>query len=64
VVPGWKYQPVVHVSQVGYYPSQPKKALIEMDKSDDDQREAVLYRLTENGYQEIKRQVRQIKVHS
>ena len=34
-IPGWKYQPVVHVSQVGYHPSQKKVAIIEVDREDE-----------------------------
>jgi len=49
VVPGWKYEPVIHVSQVGYHPSQPKKAVIELDKTDPGRIEAELCRITENG---------------
>src|SRR5262249_35107988 len=30
---GWKYTPVVHVSQVGYHPAQKKVAIIEVDSS-------------------------------
>ena len=33
-IPDWKYQPVVHVSQVGYHPHQQKIAVIELDNSD------------------------------
>jgi endoglucanase len=33
-VPGWRYQPVVHVSQVGYHPAQQKIAVIELDASE------------------------------
>ena len=33
-IPGWKYQPVVHVSQVGYHPAQKKLAIIELDRDD------------------------------
>jgi len=31
VVPGWKYTPVIQVSQLGYHPEQEKIAIIEMD---------------------------------
>jgi hypothetical protein len=54
VVPGWKYEPVIHVSQVGYHPSQPKKAVIELDKTDPGQIEAELCRITENGIVVVK----------
>lgn len=33
-IPGWKYQPVVHISQVGYHPKQEKIAIIELDSAD------------------------------
>jgi hypothetical protein len=33
-IPGWRYQPVVHVSQVGYHPAQQKVAIIELDRED------------------------------
>jgi hypothetical protein len=33
-IPGWKYQPVVHVSQVGYHPAQKKLAIVELDRDD------------------------------
>jgi endoglucanase len=33
-VPGWKYKPVVHVSQIGYHPAQKKLAIIELDRDD------------------------------
>jgi endoglucanase len=31
VLPGWIYQPVIHISQVGYHPRQTKTAIIECD---------------------------------
>jgi len=34
-IPGWKYQPVVHVSQLGYHPAQKKVAIIEVDRDDE-----------------------------
>ena len=33
-IPGWKYQPVVHVSQIGYHPAQKKLAIVELDRDD------------------------------
>jgi hypothetical protein len=33
-IPGWTYQPVVHVSQVGYHPKQKKIAIVEVDGAD------------------------------
>jgi hypothetical protein len=49
VIPGWKYTPVIHVSQVGYHPDQPKKAIIELDKTDGSGIEVELCRITGNG---------------
>jgi hypothetical protein len=34
VIPNWIDKPVVHLSQVGYHPNQPKTAFIELDKND------------------------------
>ena len=31
-IPGWKSDPVIQVSQVGYHPRQPKVAVIELDR--------------------------------
>ena len=33
-VPGWKREPMIGISQVGYHPDQQKKAVIELDRSD------------------------------
>jgi hypothetical protein len=48
-VPGWKYQPVVQVSQVGYHPAQEKVAVIETDPADARRPKAVLVRAKESG---------------
>ena len=50
---GWKYDPVVQISQVGYHPGQKKVAVIEQDKSDPDPGELVLFRLTPGGKQKV-----------
>jgi endoglucanase len=49
VIPGWKYQPVVQISQVGYHPSQSKIAIIETDKTDSDLKEARLIKIYGDG---------------
>ena len=49
VVPEWRYQPVIQISQVGYHPKQPKIAVIELDRRDTARENVVLYRITENG---------------
>ena len=48
-VPGWKHQPVVQVSQVGYHPAQEKVAVIETDPADERRPKAVLVRAKEGG---------------
>jgi endoglucanase len=48
-IPGWKYQPVVHVSQVGYHPQQKKIAIVELDKSDVARETLHVKRIAENG---------------
>ena len=53
VKPGWKYDPVIQVSQVGYAPQQPKKAVFELDPTDTEVRPATLYRLTESGREKV-----------
>ncbi len=53
-IPGWKYQPVVHVSQVGYHPKQKKVALVELDDSDAGQDALHVKRVTEGaGLEEV-----------
>jgi len=47
--PGWKYPPVVHVSQVGYHPKQKKVAIIELDNSDAASDLFHLKRISEDG---------------
>ena len=47
--PGWKYGPVVHVSQVGYHPKQKKVAIIETDRSETGNDLFHLKRISENG---------------
>jgi endoglucanase len=48
-IPGWKAEPVVHVSQVGYHPSQKKIAIIEIDPSEHESRTVRVDRVSENG---------------
>ncbi|HYF67390.1 MAG TPA: glycoside hydrolase family 9 protein [Ohtaekwangia sp.] len=52
-IPGWRHQPVVQVSQVGYHPRQQKIANIEIDLKDDRRLPVTLVRLTENGEKKI-----------
>jgi endoglucanase len=48
-VPGWRREPIVQVSQVGYHPDQPKVAVIETDARDPASGEARLRRVGETG---------------
>jgi endoglucanase len=48
-IPDWKYQPVVHVSQVGYHPQQQKLAVVELDNSDEAQDVIHVKRISEAG---------------
>jgi hypothetical protein len=50
---GWMYEPVIQVSQVGYAPDQPKKAVFELDPNDRSIARAALYRLTESGREKV-----------
>ncbi|HEY4989323.1 MAG TPA: glycoside hydrolase family 9 protein [Opitutaceae bacterium] len=52
-LPGWKSDPVVQVSQVGYHPAQQKIAVIELDRRDTDLKPATLYRATDAGLEKV-----------
>ncbi|MBQ2956376.1 MAG: glycoside hydrolase family 9 protein [Clostridia bacterium] len=49
VVEDWLYPPVIQVSQVGYLPSQPKVAFIELDERDSARPEVSLFRIDPDG---------------
>ncbi len=49
IVEGFKQQPVVHVSQVGYHSKQAKIATLELDKTETNIQQISLLRLSENG---------------
>lgn len=49
VAVGFKQKPVVHVSQVGYHPSQPKIVTVELDNSETKIAEVSLLRMSEKG---------------
>ena len=49
VMDGFKQQPVVHVSQVGYHPNQSKIATVELDKKETVIHDIELVRINENG---------------
>ena len=48
-IPGWQYEPVIQVSQVGYHPKQQKVAVIETDRSDNRRLPIQLLRVDEKG---------------
>jgi endoglucanase len=50
---GWKSQPVVHISQVGYHTKQPKIAVIEIDPSEKNIYKANLIKVNDNGEKEV-----------
>lgn len=57
-IEGWKTDPVVQVSQVGYHPGQEKVAVIQLDANDDRRLKASLLRISEDGgYETIKKAV-------
>jgi len=48
-IPGWKAEPVIQISQVGYHPKSPKVAVIELDPRDADVKPVSLYRIAATG---------------
>jgi hypothetical protein len=57
VVEHFKQKPVVHVSQVGYHPDQPKIASLELDNKETEIGEISLLRMSENGgFETVKKQ--------
>src|SRR5690606_8447532 len=51
--PRWSYGPVIQVSQIGYAPAQPKRAVIELARGVAPSGEAALYRLTAAGRERV-----------
>lgn len=49
VITGWIGDPVIHVSQVGYHPVQPKFAFIELDKNDPKRENIELVKISADG---------------
>lgn len=52
-IPGWIREPNIGFSQVGYVPSQPKTAVIEIDKMDKPQPTAEIYRIMDDGSEKL-----------
>ena len=49
MVPGWKSDPVIHVSQIGYHPGQDKVAIVEIDNNESIREMPALVRITGDG---------------
>ncbi len=49
LIPNWTEKPMIGYSQVGYFPDQAKKAIIELDVNDTPHKNASLLKLNENG---------------
>lgn len=52
-VPGWIREPNIGFSQVGYVPSQPKVAVIELDKIDKPLSKASIYKVSDDGSEKL-----------
>ena len=52
-IPGWIREPNIGFSQVGYVPSQPKVAVIELDKNDKPVANAAIYRIEDDGSEKL-----------
>lgn len=57
-VPDWTRAPNIGYSQVGYHPSQPKRAVIELDANDTARATATLFQVRPDGSHEEKLQAR------
>ena len=53
IVKDWTYSPVVQTSQVGYHPSQPKVAILELDGRQQATGNAEVYRIDADGEQRV-----------
>ncbi|MBN1821141.1 MAG: glycoside hydrolase family 9 protein [Prolixibacteraceae bacterium] len=53
IVEGFKQNPVIHVSQVGYHTNQDKTATVELDKSENNILQVEILRMSENGGKEV-----------
>ena len=52
-IPGWIREPNIGFSQVGYVPSQPKVAVVEIDKNDKPIANAAIYRINDDGSEKL-----------
>ena len=51
--PSWRRPPVIGISQVGYHPQQPKRAVLELDHREQAVEQASLFKLTLSGEKEL-----------
>ena len=49
VIPGWKRDPVIEISQIGYHPDQAKKAILELDPQTEKLEKATLLKINTEG---------------
>ncbi len=49
----WRRAPVIGISQVGYHPRQPKRAVLELDPRDESVGKASLFKLSVSGEKEL-----------
>lgn len=54
--PSWRRPPVIGISQVGYHPRQPKRAVIELDARDKPEGQARLVKMTLEGDRAVVKQ--------
>ena len=52
-IPGWIREPNIGFSQVGYIPSQPKVAVIELDKTDKPLKTASIIKIEDDGSEKV-----------
>ena len=52
-VPGWIREPNIGFSQVGYVPSQPKVAVIELDRNDKQWGNAAIFKIDDDGNEKL-----------
>ena len=52
-IPGWRSDPVIQVSQVGYHPKQRKVAVIELDRHETEFRTVSLFRVGDDGLEPV-----------
>ncbi|MFC2089713.1 glycoside hydrolase family 9 protein [Bacteroidota bacterium] len=54
VVPDWKYEPVIQVSQLGYHPDQEKNAILELDDIENEIGEYSILKIDNAGIKTVK----------